>query len=97
LHANFACSGWRGEGAKEKKTTMGKAYLAENVAGNVHSVARKSDEWLLVEASAEARRMKWPKWWLRRGERKKNWVEMIFSQLWLLIFPPSGYEIHLYL
>jgi hypothetical protein len=51
---------------------MGKAYLAENVAGNVHSVARKSDEWLLVEASAEARRMKWPKWWLRRGERKKT-------------------------
>jgi len=81
LHANFACSGWRGEGAKEKKTTMGKAYLAENVAGNVHGVARKSDEWLLVEASAEARRMKWPKWWLRRGERKKNWAEMIFSQL----------------
>jgi hypothetical protein len=32
-----------------------------------------------------------------KGGKKKNWVEMIFSQLWLLIFPPSGYEIHLYL
>ena len=68
----------------------------QTVVGVVPGVAEKTIVWLVVATMAEVRRRKWPKWWLGGGKEKLG-KEMGFSQIWLLIPPSSGHEIHPYL
>jgi len=36
-------------------------------------------------------------WWRNNDRKRKNWGGVIFCQMWPLISPPSGDEIHIYL
>jgi hypothetical protein len=49
-----------------------KAYLTRKSIGDILGVASKTDEWLVVATAAEVQLRKWPKWWTRRGGKKKN-------------------------
>jgi hypothetical protein len=70
---SFTCSGWRGKGERRKKKRQRvKAYLTRKSIGDILGVASKTDEWLLVATAAEVQLRKWPKWWTRRGGKKKN-------------------------
>jgi hypothetical protein len=59
-------------GKKEKKRQRVKAYLTRKSIGDILGVASKTDEWLVVATAAEVQLRKWPKWWTRRGGKKKN-------------------------
>jgi len=85
--------------AREASSDDGSASFLgrrQTVARVVLGVARKTGAWLVAETMIEAWWRKRPKWW-SRGEKEKLGREMIFSQLRLLISPPSRHRIHPYL